>query len=228
MTNDESLLALLPLFDQLQPEELKELFKRLKRRIYKTGETIFHKDDTGTTMYIIAEGSVKISVPSETGAELILSFLGRGDSFGELSLFDGKPRSATVTCVIPTEVYVLFRDDFIDYVDKYPRLALNVITSLSQRLRRTDNLVEDVVFLDIPARLAKKLLELSTTYGKPKENGVVEIDLRLTQLDIANMLGTTRESINRQLVVFTERGFISIDRQRITLLKPKELEKRIY
>ncbi len=228
MPSDETLLATLPLFDKLQPEELKELFTRLKRRNYRHGEIIFHKDDNGSTMYIIADGSVKISVPSERGEEIILSILGRGESFGELSLFDSKPRSATVTCAGATEVFVLFRDDFIDFVTKHPRLAINIISSLSQRLRRTDNLVEDVVFLDIPARLAKKLLELSRSHGKIHPDGSVEIELRLTQLDIANMLGTTRESVNRQLVAFQERGFITIDRQRITLLKPVELEKRIY
>ncbi len=230
MATDETLLASLPLFAQLQPEQLKELYTRLKRRTYRHGEIIFHKDDSGATMYIIAEGSVKVSVPSESGSEIILSVLGRGESFGELSLFDGHPRSATVTAAGPgpTEVFVLYRDDFNEYVNKHPRLALNIIESLSQRLRRTDNMVEDVVFLDIPARLAKKLLELSRTHGKRNPDGTIEIELRLTQLDIANMLGTTRESVNRQLVAYQERGFISIDRQRITLLKPSDLEKRIY
>jgi CRP/FNR family transcriptional regulator/CRP/FNR family cyclic AMP-dependent transcriptional regulator len=228
MPSDEALLAKVPLFARLQPEEQKELLSRLKRRTYRNGEIIFHKDDSGSTMYIIAEGSVKISVPSELGNEIILSILGAGESFGELSLFDNKPRSATVTCAGPTEVFVLYRDDFIDYINKHPRLAINIIESLSDRLRRTDNLVEDVVFLDIPARLAKKLLELSRSHGRKNPDGSIEIELRLTQLDIANMLGTTRESVNRQLVAFQERGFITIDRQRITLLKPQELEKRIY
>lgn len=228
MASDETLLATLPLFAQLQPEELRELFSHLKRRSYRHGEVIFHKDDSGSTMYIIAQGSVKISVPSELGNEIILSILSSGESFGELSLFDNRPRSATVTCAGPTEVFVLYRDDFIAYVNRHPRLALNIIESLSNRLRRTDNLVEDVIFLDIPARLAKKLLELSRTHGKKNPDGSVEIELRLTQLDIAYMLGTTRESVNRQLMAFEQRGFIALDRSRITILKPTELEKRIY
>jgi CRP/FNR family transcriptional regulator/CRP/FNR family cyclic AMP-dependent transcriptional regulator len=116
----------------------------------------------------------------------------------------------------------------VDFVSKHPTVSLGIIRALAQRIRRTDNLVEDVVFLDIPARLAKKLLELGNTHGKKLPNGAIEIDLRLTQQDIANMLGTTRESVNRQLVAFQERGFISIDRQRITILKGTELEKRIY
>ena len=124
-------------------------------------------------------------------------------------------------------MFVLHRDDFTDFVSKHPRVSLSIIRALSARIRRTDNLVEDVVFLDIPARLAKKLLELSRTHGKLLPTGATEIELRLTQQDIANMLGTTRESVNRQLVAFQERGFISIDRQRITVIKPAELEKRI-
>ncbi len=227
MASDETLLASLPFFAQMQAEELHELFAHLKRRNYRPNETIFHKDDAGTTMYIINEGTVKISVPSEVGSEMILSILGSGDFFGELSLFDGNPRSATAISAGPTEVFVLHREDFIDFVSKHPRVSLGVIRALSGRIRRTDNLVEDVVFLDIPARLAKKLLELSRTHGKKQPNGTVEIELRLTQQDIANMLGTTRESVNRQLVNFQERGFISIDRQRITVLKPLDLEKRI-
>ena len=227
MAYDETLLVGLPFFAQMQPEELHELFTRLKRRNYRSGETIFHKDDAGTTMYIISEGTVKISVPSEIGSEMILSILSAGDFFGELSLFDGNPRSATAISSGLTEVFVLHRDDFIDFVNKHPMVSLNIIRALSARIRRTDNLVEDVVFLDIPARLAKKLLELSQSHGKKQPNGALEIELRLTQQDIANMLGTTRESVNRQLVAFQERSFISIDRQRITVLKPVELEKRI-
>lgn len=228
MASDETLLARVPFFAQMQAEELHELFIRLKRRTYRPNETIFHKDDAGTTMYLINEGTVKVSVPSEVGSEMILSILSGGDFFGELSLFDEKPRSATVTSAGPTEVFVLHRDDFIDFVSKHPRVSLGIIRALSQRIRRADNLVEDVVFLDIPARLAKKLLELSRSHGKKLPTGSVEIELRLTQQDIANMLGTTRESVNRQLVAFQERGFISIDRQRITILKPVELERRIY
>lgn len=228
MATDEALLSRLPFFAGLKAEELAELAGRLKRRTYRAGETIFHKDDAGTTMYIIHEGTVKISVPSEVGTEMILSILSTGDFFGELSLFDAKPRSATVTSAGQTEVFVLHREDFIDFVSKHPKVSLRIIEALSNRIRRTDNLVEDVVFLDIPARLAKKLLELTRSHGKKLENGGIEIELRLTQQDIANMLGTTRESVNRQLVAFAERGFISIDRQRITVLKPSELERRIY
>ncbi|HEX2914452.1 MAG TPA: Crp/Fnr family transcriptional regulator [Chloroflexia bacterium] len=228
MSSDEILLSRLPFFAQLQHEELQELSGRLKKRTYRPGETIFHKDDAGTTMYIINEGTVKVSVPSEVGTEMILSILSSGDFFGELSLFDGKPRSATVTSSGTTEVFVLHREDFIDFVSKHPKVSLQIISALSSRIRRTDTLVEDVVFLDIPARLAKKLLELSRSHGKKLPTGSIEIDLRLTQQDIANMLGTTRESVNRQLVAFQERGFISIDRQRITVIKPGELEKRIY
>jgi CRP/FNR family transcriptional regulator, cyclic AMP receptor protein len=228
MASDEVVISRLPFFDGLEADEVSDLAGRLKRRTYRNGETIFHKDDAGTTMYVINEGTVKVSVPSEVGNEMILSILGTGDFFGELSLFDGKPRSATVTSAGTTEVFVLHRDDFVDFVSNHPKVSLSIIKALSNRIRRTDNLVEDVVFLDIPARLAKKLLELSKSHGKKLATGGVEIELRLTQQDIANMLGTTRESVNRQLVAFQERGFISIDRQRITVLKPTELEKRIY
>jgi CRP/FNR family transcriptional regulator/CRP/FNR family cyclic AMP-dependent transcriptional regulator len=227
MANDESLLGRLPFFSKIEPDDLKELFSLLKRRTYRQSETIFHKDDAGSTMYIISEGTVKVSVPSELGNEMILAILSSGDHFGELSLFDNKPRSATVTAAGATEVYVLYHDDFINFINKHPRVAINIISTLSERLRRADNLIEDVVFLDIPARLAKKLLELSRSHGKKKPDGSVEVDLRLTQQDIANMLGTTRESVNRQLVAFQDRGLISIDRQRITILKPLDLEKRI-
>ncbi|MEI7557172.1 Crp/Fnr family transcriptional regulator [Candidatus Chlorohelix sp.] len=228
MPNEENFLASIPFFASIAADELKDLVARVKRRVYKHGETIYHKDDAGSTMYVIVDGTVKVSVPSESGAEMILAILCKGDFFGELSLFDGKPRSATVTSVGPADVLTIYRDDFIDFLKKHPMVAVNVIATLSQRIRLTDALVEDVVFLDIPARLAKKLLELSNSYGKQKSDGSIEIELRLTQQDIANMLGTTRESVNRQLVAFQERNYIAIDRQRITLIKPDELAKRIY
>jgi CRP/FNR family transcriptional regulator/CRP/FNR family cyclic AMP-dependent transcriptional regulator len=223
----DRLLSQVPLFAALSPDRLAELGQMVRRRTYHRGETIFHKGDPGSGLFIITGGQVKIILPSETGEEAMLAVLNPGDFFGELALFDGLPRSATVAAVQNAEVLLLHRDDFLSFVARNPEVAVALFEVLSRRLRATDELVEDAIFLDVPGRLAKRLLDLADKHGRKTEQGV-EIDLKLTQQDLAAMVGATRESINKHLGWMRDRNMILLDRQRIILLRPEELRKRIY
>jgi CRP/FNR family transcriptional regulator, cyclic AMP receptor protein len=215
------------LFAAVPADRLAELAQLVQRRRYPRGAIIFHKGDPGTGLYLLTTGQVKIVLPSETGEEAVLGVLQAGDAFGELALFDGLPRSATVVALQDAEVLLLRREDFLAFVARSPEVATALLGVLSRRLRATNELIEDVVFLDVPGRLAKRLLDLGARYGKPTDQGI-EIDLRLTQQELAAMVGTTRESVNKQLGWLGDQQLIALDRQRIVLLRPEELRRRIY
>lgn len=223
----ERALRQVALFAELPQERLQQLAQMVRRRTYHRGETIFHKGDPGNGLYIITSGQVKVVLPSESGEEAVLAVLETSEFFGELALFDGLPRSATVVAVTHTEVLVLHRDDFLGFVTRNPEVAIACFAALSRRLRATDELIEDAIFLDVPGRLAKRLLDLAERHGRRTERGL-EIDLKLTQQDLAAMVGATRESVNKHLGWMRDHRLIQLDRQRIVLLRPDELRKRIF
>ncbi len=222
-----NLLAKVPVFTSLKPAYLAELANKLTTRHYRRGETIFHKDDPGSMLHIINAGQVKITTTSPEGEEVILAILTDSDFFGELSLLDGRPRSANVIAMVDTEVFTLHRDDFLDVLGKHAGLAADMLAALSDRLRRTNVLLEDAIFLDLSARLRRRLMELSEKHGLVTKRGV-EIDLRLTQQDLANFVGASRVAINKLLGVFQDKGIICIDKKRITILRPEEMRKQIH
>lgn len=220
-------LARVPLFAGLPEDQTARLEEVTQRRTFRRGEVIFHKGDTGSTLYMIVQGQVKIVLPSDSGEEALLAVLDPGDFFGELSLIDEEPRSATVVATEATETLLLHREDFLKFLTASPGLAVDMLRILARRLRETDEFIEDAVFLDVPGRLAKKLLELAETYGRETPEGTV-IGLRLTQQELATMVGATRESVNKHLRAYRSRGWIELDRQRIVILRPRELQRRIY
>jgi len=215
------------LFNSLSDEEIDSLASAARRRTFRSGEVIFHRDDPGQVMYVIKEGKVKICLISPDGQEISLVVFGTGDHFGELALLDGLPRSADAIALEKVECYTLQRSDFHSAIMKNPKIAIRVMEVLCERLRKTDQQVEDLIFLDVYGRVAKKLLELSDTHGKKVDSGI-RIDVRLTQQELASMVGASRESVNKVLGYFTEKQYISTDKHRITLHRVADLERRIY
>jgi len=222
-----TLLAKVPLFASLKPAYVAELASKVKIRSYRRGEVIFHKDDPGPTLYIIKTGQVKITTYSSEGEEVILSIMTENEFFGEFSLLDGKPRSANATAIEATQVLVLQQHDFLETIEKHPEIAREIMSALSERLRQTNRLLEDIVFLDLSGRLCRRLLELSEKHGHKTDKGI-EIDLRFTQQDLADYVGASRVAVNKLLGSFQDKGLISIFSKRIVILRPDELRKRIY
>lgn len=214
------------LFQGMSPESLRALGARLRPLNYRQGTIVFGKDDPGQTCFIILDGLVKIYVTSEDGQEVVLSILKTGEVFGELSLLDGVPRSASAIAMENSRVLALNRNDFLDFVRETPEAAMAVLSVLSGRLRQADATITDAAFLDLPTRVAKKLLELGEGFGR-KVGPVVEINIKLRQQDFAAMVSATRESVNRSLSSLEEEGIIKVDRQKITLLKPHVLRERV-
>jgi len=217
-----SFLKNVPLFAFLKPADLDDLSNIIKVKKYRKGDTIFHQEDPGATLYIILSGQVKVTINSTDGKEAILAILTVGDFFGELSLLDEEPRSANVVTMLDTQVIILHRRDFLNFLEIRHELAVYILALLSRRLREADKSLQDAVFLNLPARLAKRLLELGQKHGVKTDRGV-EIELHMTQQDLADMVGASRIAVNKQLKLFEIQGLIDMDKQHFIITCPEEL-----
>ncbi|MDP6367052.1 MAG: Crp/Fnr family transcriptional regulator [Nitrospinota bacterium] len=222
----ESILAQVPLFSHLPDEGLDELGGKLQRRRFESEQIIFHKNDPGSTLYIIISGKVKIVLPSAEGEAVLVALLSTGDFFGELSLFDGEPRSATSIASEPTDILILGQEDLFEYLRGNPNAAEEIFSELSLRLRRTDELLSDAAFCNLSTRLSKRILDLAERYGQPNEEGNTRINMRLRQQDLADMVGATRESVNKMLKTYKLKNLLSIKRGYITILDEGALRLR--
>jgi CRP/FNR family cyclic AMP-dependent transcriptional regulator len=209
------------LFADVPTGDLEELTAGLRRRRYARGQVIFTQGDPGANLCIVEEGRVRIVVSSDDGKELVLRLLGPGDFFGELALLDGEPRSADAVAQENCQLLLLQREDFLKFVEARPRVATALLAALSRKLRLTTRQAQDVAFLDVPARLARTLLDLAG--AGDGEDG--ERTCRLTQAELAGTIGVTRESVNRWLGYFEERGLIRRARGSITILQPDRLRR---
>jgi len=221
------LLAQMSLFKNLDPRDLEKLALLLHEQKAGKGDVLFRKCSEGNALYFIREGAVKIVLPSRLGDERIVTIFSAGDFFGEMALLDEKPRSADAVAVRPSRLLVLSRSDFQDFLRKNDAAMVKILSTLCTRLRKTDELLEDTSFMNIPARFAKKLLEIGKTFGRWDDTSLV-ISLKLSQKELADMIGATRESINKELRVLKGKGLVSITDKNITIHDTRRLERRIH
>lgn len=219
-------LANISLFARLSPEDRAGLARLLKPRAYQPGETIFMQGDPGHGLYLIEQGRVKIVVTTPHGKGLLINTLAPGDFFGELALLDGEPRSADAVARDACRLLLLRREDFIPFVEARPGVAIRLMAVLSRRLRTTTQQVQDMAFSDVATRLARVLLALADDYGLEGPEGL-SINRRITQSELAEMIGATRESANKWLKTYERQGLIRRQRGVITLLAPATLRRRI-
>lgn len=219
-------LRQVPFFSKMQPDEAVDLAQKLVMRRFNHGQVIFHHGDPGGLLYIISKGKVKISHSTAEGQEALLAILGAGDFFGELALLDDSPRSATAEAIEPTETLTLHRDDFLRYLSHNPGFSKHVLQTLAQIIRRLNNQISDIFFLDLPGRLARILLQLAEQHGRITPDGLL-IDLSLTQTDLAEMTGATRVSINKALGRFRRARWIKTQGRRFTILDQNALKNLI-
>ena len=224
MTRAGEFLRRVPFLAALAASDRQALAAAAKRRRFGRGEEIFHKDEPGESLFIIWEGSVRIYLPSPQGADLTLAVLGAGDFFGDLALLDGGPRSASATALQETETLVLGRASFSAVLRSRPQSAMAVLAAVAQRLREADEMAGDLAFLDVGGRVAKKLLELAAAHGVQRPEGTL-LDLPLTQEELANMVGVTRESVNRQLSTLRRLGVIAREGRRFLIRDGEALRR---
>jgi CRP/FNR family cyclic AMP-dependent transcriptional regulator len=216
------MLALLrghPIFGGLERAQLERLVSYARTRRVPNGTTIFVKGDPGNSLFAICAGTVKVTVTAPDGREAMLSLLYSGEFFGEIALLDGRPRAADVVATTDCELMVIERRDFLAFVHSEPNIALKFVELLCNRLRAANEHFEEVIFLSLPARLARILLQLSEPDGAaPDQN-----KLKITQREISHLLGSTRESVNKQLGAWAETKMIALERGGILVLARDKL-----
>jgi CRP/FNR family cyclic AMP-dependent transcriptional regulator len=184
------------LFEELDDRELASIAAVAKPRRYAKDDVVFHADESGDVFCLIKEGQVKITMISPEGKEIILSMIGPGEFFGEMSLLDDEPRSATVIAMEPLELVTIWRADFLQILAENFSITKKLLATLSRRLRTASNRIESLATMDVYGRLARFFLDLAREHGKPLDNGYVAVT-RPTHQSIANMIGTSRETVSR-------------------------------
>ncbi len=211
-------LRKVPLFSQLAPSDLERVSEISRERAYPRNSVILFEDDPGDALYVVAQGQVKVVLIGEDGREVILSVMGEGEFFGEMALVDDEPRSAHVIAMEDSTLLVLRREDFQGILKQTPGIALALLRELSRRLRRVDEKVGSLVLLDVNGRVAQLLLELADEAGSER------ITRRLTHHTIAQMIGSSRETVSRTMRELVDKGYIEVSRREIVIRDRTALE----
>src|SRR5215468_9192450 len=208
------------LFSKLSPKHIERLTACVVGKSVARATGIFAKGDPGSSLFAICRGTVKISTPTIDGHDAVFNMIGKGDIFGEIALLDGRPRTADAIAITDCELFVIERRDFLPLVREEPDIALKLIEILCGRLRQTTEQAENLMFLHLPGRLAKTLLRLSDGGGLACERKVA-----VTQKDLGNIIGMSRESTNRQLRIWEEQEWVRLERGGIVILQANALER---
>jgi CRP-like cAMP-binding protein len=222
---DDDVVRQAPLFAALDDEAAEALRSTMTRVEVPRGEAIFHEGDPGDRLYVIVEGKIKLGRASGDGRENLLAILGPGEMFGELSLFDPGPRNAAGTAVADTVLLGVGSEDLDEWLRGRPEVARHLLRALARRLRRTNEALADLVFSDVPGRVAKALLDLSERFGRPTDDGL-RVAHDLTQEELAQLVGASRETVNKALADFASRGWLRLEARAVVLLDVDRLRKR--
>ncbi|HZC25771.1 MAG TPA: Crp/Fnr family transcriptional regulator [Actinopolymorphaceae bacterium] len=214
-----------PMFAALDDAEASALRATMHAVKLRRGEILFREGDIGDELYVVMDGKVKMGRTSADGRENLLSVLGPGQMFGELSLFDPGPRSSTVTAVTDAELLALGQDQLLSWLTGRPEVARGLLLQLASRLRGLNDQVADLVFSDVPGRVAKALLDLARRFGKPAD-GSVHVHHDLTQEELAQLVGASRETVNKALADFVHRGWIRLEQRAVVILDVERLTNR--
>jgi CRP/FNR family transcriptional regulator, cyclic AMP receptor protein len=210
------------IFGAMLEDELEQLAQFGSRIRYPANKIVFEKGDPGDCLMIVLEGRVKIRNISADGREMVLDFVDPGRLFGEIALLDGKPRTAGAVTQEPSELFVLRRSPVLRYLEEKPLVAIRLIGVLCQRLRRSTQMFEEKILLDMAPRVARGLLRLATEHGHRIDEGLM-IDLKLSQAEIGAFVGISRENVNRQLSAWRDGGIIKLSGGRIVIQALEDL-----
>jgi CRP/FNR family cyclic AMP-dependent transcriptional regulator len=214
-----------PLFLALDEEASVALRASMVEIDFTRGQVVFAEGDPGDRLYVIVDGKIKLGTTSNDGRESLLAVLGPGEMFGELSLFDPGPRTATATSLTETTLLGLGHDALGSWLTGRPGVAQALLKALAQRLRRTNENLSDLVFSDVPGRVAKALVELNEKFGE-KRSGGFYVEHDLTQEELAQLVGASRETVNKALADFVQREWIRLEPRAVTLLNINRLQLR--
>ena len=222
---DQEVIRKAPLFTALDDAAAASLLANMVSVKISKGSVLFAEGDEGDQLYVIAEGKLKLGTSSGDGRENLLSILGPGEMFGELSLFDPGPRTSTATVVTDAKLLSLGQEKLLPWLAENPKVALQLLARLAQRLRRTNEAVGDLVFSDVPGRVAKALIDLGERFGKKTEEGLF-VHHDLTQEELAQLVGASRETVNKALADFAGRNWLKLDGRAVLITDFERLSKR--
>ncbi len=221
------LLRNVSIFETLSDEVLTDMAKRTKTQDFAKGSVVVQKDDPGDAVYFVSAGTLKAVLSGDGGREIVLSVFREGDFFGEMSLLDGQPRSATIVAVENSTLVTLKRRDFVNHVINFPQTAINILTEMSMRLRKADEVIGNLALLDVYSRLSIKLreiaqnegekIELTQEDGETVETGIL-LPIRPTHQELASMIGASRETVSRAMGDFQRQNLVSLNGQGLILL----------
>lgn len=210
-------LQLVPIFSDLPEEVIEQVLLVGNKKTYAKESVILVEEEVGTALFVIIKGKVKVSRSSTDGREVILSILSDSDFFGEMSILDGLNRSATVVALEDTELFIIQRKEFLDLLNKHPEITIALLSELTQRLRNADMKIKALSLKDAEGKVATVILQLADDVGKIK-HGIVEIEKLPLQQNLANMAGTSRETISRTLHSFAKKGLVELDGSKLKIL----------
>ena len=222
---DEIVVRKAPIFSGLDEAAASTLRSSMSLVKPRKGQSLFKEGDDGDHLFIVSNGKVKLGTKSPDGRENLLMILGPGDMFGDLSLFDSGPRTSTATAVTDTKLLSLGQDKVIPWVKEHPEVSLHLLARLASRLRRTNEVVGDLVFSDVPGRVAKALIDLGVKFGDKREEGLF-VNHDLTQEELAQLVGASRETVNKALADFAQRGWLRLEARSVMILDYERMLKR--
>lgn len=214
-----------PLFAALDPEGAAALRASLKETVVAKGDSLFNEGEPGDRMYVILEGKVKLGQTSNDGRESLLGVLGPGEMFGELSLFDPGARTSTATALTDAVVLAMGNEQLRLWLAGRPEVAAALLQALARRLRRTNEAMADLVFSDVPGRVAKALMDLGEKFGTVTPDGLM-VTHDMTQEELAQLVGASRETVNKALADFAQRGWIRLETRQVLILDVERLGRR--
>ena len=214
-----------PLFAALDGEAQEALRRSMDEIRLPRGQALFSEGDPGDRLYVVTQGKIKLGRTAPDGRENLLAVLGPGEMFGELSLFDPGPRTATATAVTAATLSALGHHDLQAWLQGRPEVAGGLLAALARRLRRTNEAMADLVFSDVPGRVAKALLDLSRRFGVQTDEGL-RVTHDLTQEELAQLVGASRETVNKALADFATRGFLRLEGRAVLILDLERLTRR--
>ncbi len=222
---NEDVLRQAPLFSGLDDDAAAALESSMSTASLRRGEVLFNEGDDGDQLYVVIDGKVKLGRTSPDGRENLLAILGPGQMFGELSFFDPGPRSATATAVTDVDLRSLGHEALSPVLAAHPDVAHALLNQLAGRLRRTNEVVGDLVFSDVPGRVAKALLDLAGRFGRRADDGI-HVNHDLTQEELAQLVGASRETVNKALADFASRGWLRLEPRSVIILDLERLQRR--
>ncbi|GAA1015690.1 cAMP-activated global transcriptional regulator CRP [Nocardiopsis tropica] len=221
----EEVLARAGIFQGVEPSAIEALTKDLHEVDYPRGHVIFSEGEPGDRLYIILSGKVKLGRRSPDGRENLLSVMGPSDMFGEMSIFDPGPRTSSATTITEVRAMTMDREALRAWIRDRPEIAEQLLRVLARRLRRTNNNLADLIFTDVPGRVAKQLLQLAQRFGT-HENGALRVTHDLTQEELAQLVGASRETVNKALAEFALRGWLRLEGKSVVITDSERLARR--